>query len=143
MFVGSMVAAGLLLMAVHWIRLSDWGSRPIDIEQLPAGNYRYEIDVNSATWVEWAQFEGVGETLARRIVADREARGAFETVDDLLRVKGLGRKRLETIRDHLRIQYASRPYVENAAAEFRSLDPDEADSEGRGADAVDDFAREP
>jgi len=110
LFVGTLVGAALVLMGIHWIRLSDWGAREIDIERLPGARYQYEIDINSASWVEWAQFDGVGETLARRIVADREAQGAFETVDDLLRVKGLGKKKLAAMRDHLRVQYAARPH---------------------------------
>ncbi len=104
LFVGVLAGAALILMGVHWGRLSGWGSKPIDIEHLPQAAYQYEIDINRATWVEWAQFNGVGETLAKRIVADREANGDFDSVEDLLRVKGIGRQKFTGMRRHLRVE---------------------------------------
>ena len=116
MFVGVLAGAALILMGVHWGRLSGWGSKPIDIEHLPQAAYQYEIDINRATWVEWAQFNGVGETLAKRIVADREANGDFDSVEDLLRVKGIGRQKFTGMRRHLRVEYAAKP-LESAESE--------------------------
>lgn len=46
---------------------------------------------------------GLGPVLAERIVADREARGPFRTAEDLLRVPGIGPKRLERIRASVRL----------------------------------------
>lgn len=66
-------------------------------------NYVFTIDVNSATWVEWAQLPGIGETLARRIVADREEHGPFRSIDDVVRVRGIGQKTLARFRPHLRM----------------------------------------
>lgn len=109
LFVGTLTGLALLFLTLHWGRMSDWGRRPIEIEHLPDANYRYEIDINTATWVEWSQFDGLGETLARRIVAEREQNGPFETIDDLRRVKGLGPRLLAEIRPHLTIRYAARP----------------------------------
>ena len=106
MFVGGLLAAGLVLLSVHWLRLSDWGRQSVEVDRLPAGQYQYWVDVNSATWVEWAQFEGIGETLARRIVADRENRGPFEDIDDVLRVKGIGPKKFAHMRPYLTIEPA-------------------------------------
>ncbi|MED5449068.1 MAG: helix-hairpin-helix domain-containing protein [Planctomycetota bacterium] len=53
----------------------------------PAG---FRLDLNSANWAELSQLEGIGETLARRIVADREQNGRFTRVEDLQRVRGIG-----------------------------------------------------
>ncbi len=103
-FVGGLRAVGLVLGSVHWRRLSEWGRRPVEVDRLPAGQYRYVVDVNSATWVEWAQFEGIGETLAKRIVADRQSRGPFASVEDVRRVKGIGPKKFEEMRPYLTIE---------------------------------------
>jgi competence protein ComEA len=89
------------LLFVHWVRISDWGRGQVEIDRLPPGVYLYRIDINRATWVEWAQLDGIGETLARRIVADREQRGPFSSVNDLIRVRGIGRVKLEAMRPHL------------------------------------------
>ena len=48
------------------------------------------LNVNQATAVELEMLPGVGPSLARRIVADREARGPFATVQALDRVAGIG-----------------------------------------------------
>jgi competence protein ComEC len=52
------------------------------------------IDLNSASLQELESLPGVGSVLARRIVEGRP----YRTVDDLLKVKGIGEKRLAEIR---------------------------------------------
>jgi competence protein ComEA len=73
----------------------------VEVDRLESESLDYRIDVNTATWVEWAQLDGIGEALAERIVADREANGPFKSVDDLRRVKGIGPKTLARIRPYL------------------------------------------
>jgi competence ComEA-like helix-hairpin-helix protein len=48
------------------------------------------LNVNRATVVDLEALPGIGPSLARRIVADREARGPFATVQALDRVPGIG-----------------------------------------------------
>jgi len=96
--------AGLVFVCVHWIKLSNWGRQTVEVERLPVAQYQYAVDVNSATWVEWAQFDGIGEALAKRIVADRETRGRFRDVNELLRVRGVGPKKLAQMRPYLTIE---------------------------------------
>jgi competence ComEA-like helix-hairpin-helix protein len=58
------------------------------------------LNVNRATAVELERLPGIGPSLASRIVADREARGPFATVQALDRVPGIGPalvKRLGTL----------------------------------------------
>lgn len=100
--VAILVALAAMLMGLHWVRLSDWGRAPVEIDSLAPRAYLYRIDINRATWVEWAQLDGIGETLARRIVEDRDRNGPFASVDDLQRVRGIGRVRMEAMRPHLR-----------------------------------------
>jgi competence protein ComEA len=76
----------------------------VDVDRLPPGDYQYSVDINQATWVEWAQFDGIGETLARRIVSDRDSNGPFTSVEDVLRVKGIGPKKLAQIRPYLAVE---------------------------------------
>jgi competence protein ComEA len=102
LFVGTLAAAMLALMLVHWARLSGWGMQPIEIEHLQPRAFDYKIDINTANWVEWAQLEGVGEVLAERIVADREQNGPFQNIDELRRVKGIGPKTLDKLRPWLK-----------------------------------------
>ena len=96
-----LVTALLVLLGVHWMRLSRWGTAPIELSSQQPREYYYSLDINSASWVEWAQLEGLGETLARRIVADRDERGPFRDPADVGRVRGIGPKLLEKIKPFL------------------------------------------
>ena len=97
-FVGIAAILALGLMSFQWVQLSGWGMQPIEIEQIPPRQYDYRIDINSAEWIEWIQMPGIGETLATRIIEDREQNGPFESIDDLQRVKGIGPKTIEKLR---------------------------------------------
>lgn len=94
----------LALLGVRWAQLSGWGRHEIEIERLTPIEYSYRLDLNTATWVEFAQLEGVGETLAMRIVEDRATNGPFQSVDELDRVKGIGPKTLERLRPYLKAE---------------------------------------
>lgn len=52
------------------------------------------LDLNTATEKELQSIKGIGPVLAERIIAGRP----YKTVDDLLKVKGIGSKKLEKIR---------------------------------------------
>jgi len=56
------------------------------------------IDLNRANAAELTRLPGVGRALATRIVAAREAVGPFTTVDDLQRVRGLRRNKIDRLR---------------------------------------------
>lgn len=57
------------------------------------------VDINSATVAELQTLPGVGPKTAEAIIANREAMGRFVQVDDLMRVKGIGPKRMEQLRE--------------------------------------------
>lgn len=97
----------LLLTVMHLIR-SYWSSAPLlEVRRLESRKAEFQIDINHATWVEWMQLPGIGETMARQIVADREERGPFTSIDDVSRVKGIGPLRLREMRPHLRLDGAA------------------------------------
>jgi competence protein ComEA len=52
------------------------------------------LNVNTATQEELDALPGIGRVIARRIVEGRP----YRSVDELDRVKGIGKKRLEEIR---------------------------------------------
>ena len=63
-----------------------------------------EVDINSADAATLAQeLKGVGESKARAIVADREQKGPFHSVDDLTRVKGIGPRIVDDNRGQLTV----------------------------------------
>lgn len=65
---------------------------------------QFPLDLNSATAEELTALPGIGEVLAGRIVAYREANGVFTSVEELLQVDGIGEKRFEAIRDYITLE---------------------------------------
>ena len=60
------------------------------------------IDVNTATAEELAAaMTGVGVKKARAIVADREENGPFPSIEDLVRVRGIGGATVDSNRDRI------------------------------------------
>ena len=61
-------------------------------------NLGIPIGVNSANHDDLTSLPGIGKRLAQRIIDFRESRGGFKNVDDLLKVYGIGEKKLEAIK---------------------------------------------
>ena len=59
------------------------------------------VDVNTADASLLQTLEGVGPALAQRIIDYREEHGAFQSVEELLKVKGIGEATLEGFRDRV------------------------------------------
>jgi competence ComEA-like helix-hairpin-helix protein len=74
------------------------------------------IDVDRAGTQEVGRLPRVGPGLAKRIVADRDARGPFGSLDGLDRVPGVGAGVLEAVRDHVRFSGAATNAITSSAA---------------------------
>ncbi|MEZ4417470.1 MAG: ComEA family DNA-binding protein [Gemmatimonadota bacterium] len=61
------------------------------------------VSLARATAADLEALPGIGPALARRILATREERGGFASVDDLLAVPGVGPATLARIRARLRV----------------------------------------
>ncbi len=62
------------------------------------------VNINLATIDELTALPGVGRATARRIIDYRTANGRFNSADELLNVKGIGKKKLEQMRPHVRVE---------------------------------------
>lgn len=60
------------------------------------------VRINSASSSELQQLPGIGPALAQRIV-DIRSRGRFASVEDLLRVPGIGKAKLAKLRDYVEV----------------------------------------
>jgi competence protein ComEA len=96
-----LVSSCLVLMAAYWVYLGGHRGQLIEIDRADPLTAKYEVDINRADWPEMVQLPGLGETLARRIITDRQQRGPFRDIDDLDRVDGIGLRTLERIRPYL------------------------------------------
>ena len=61
------------------------------------------VDLNSASEEQLQEVPGIGPSLAKKIVEFRKENGPFKTVEDLLKVRGIGEKSLERLRPHVSV----------------------------------------
>jgi competence protein ComEA len=61
------------------------------------------VNINSATPAELETLPGIGPTLAEAIIAERERRGGFRSVNELRDVRGIGEKRFADLKDKVTI----------------------------------------
>jgi len=65
---------------------------------IPRRSIAFPINLNTAAREELLELPGIGDTLAERIVAYRKSHGAFRNVEELRKVKGIGKKRMDRVR---------------------------------------------
>jgi competence protein ComEA len=66
------------------------------------------VDINSASAEQISQgMVGIGKVKAASIVQDREKNGAFKSVDELTRVKGIKSATIDKNRDRITVGQAS------------------------------------
>ena len=63
-----------------------------------------KIDLNSASNTALQGISGIGPVTAGAIISYREENGQFKKIDDLLNVKGIGKKTLDKIKTYLAVQ---------------------------------------
>ncbi|MFQ5701905.1 MAG: ComEA family DNA-binding protein [Acidobacteriota bacterium] len=95
----SILFAGLLAILVY---------APTPVSAVPAAAKASEkqpatVDINKAAVEEFLTIRGIGPVIAHRIVEFREENGNFRSIDDLLKIRGIGEKFLDKIRDQLRV----------------------------------------
>lgn len=95
----------------------------------PAAPVSGVVNLNTATDAELRNLPGIGPTKAQRIVAHR-ARQKFASIDQLMKVKGIGRKTFRKLKPHLAV---SGPTTLKKLPRARASDADAAPSESRAA----------
>lgn len=63
----------------------------------------YRIDINEATKIQLMELPGIGDLIAERIIAYREANGPFQSINDLLNVRGIGEKKLQAVEELIKV----------------------------------------
>ncbi|MGK0362066.1 MAG: competence protein ComEC, partial [Bradymonadia bacterium] len=69
----------------------------------PATGSATGIDINTANATELKRLPGVGKATAKRIIDYRTENGPFRNIDDLIKVRGIGKKTLAKMRAQVRV----------------------------------------
>ena len=59
------------------------------------------VDINRADAAQLDTLPGIGPALSQRIIEYRQQNGRFETVEELVNVKGIGEKTLEKLKPYI------------------------------------------
>lgn len=63
------------------------------------------IDINTATAEQLTTLSGIGQAKAENIIAYRESSGGFSSVEDLMKVSGIGEGVYERIKDKVKVTH--------------------------------------
>ncbi len=72
-------------------------------EEAPSMRNIETVSINTATLSQLTTLPGIGATYAQRIIEYRETNGDFTSVDELVKVKGIGEKTLEKIKPFIKL----------------------------------------
>ncbi|MEA3305751.1 MAG: helix-hairpin-helix domain-containing protein [Candidatus Omnitrophota bacterium] len=62
------------------------------------------VNINSASAEELMKLSGIGPAMAGRIVEYRMANGPFKGVEDIKKVKGIGPKKFDAVKDYIKLE---------------------------------------
>ncbi len=77
-------------------------SNPLQAALVTDSSKNSSVNINTASQSELDSLPGIGPAMAKRIIAERE-KAPFTSVDDLLRVKGIGKAKLGKLRSRIRV----------------------------------------
>jgi competence protein ComEA len=72
-------------------------------QEKAASTSELRVDINTADVKELTKLPGLGEQMAKRIVAYREENGPFEKAEELMNVRGIGEKSFLKLQPHLTV----------------------------------------
>lgn len=78
-----------------------------EVTEIPAGGTSKEaakdgkVNINTATVEELKTLKGVGEKKAEAIIEYRKKNGSFKTKEDLMKVRGIGKKLFESFQERI------------------------------------------
>lgn len=72
--------------------------------QIPTELRGRKIDLNKSYEADLQLLPGIGEVTAERIIDFREQNGPFKNIDEIKKVKGIGEKKFEQIREFIVVE---------------------------------------
>lgn len=87
------------------VELSDFSNREIVSKKIEKSELKQiSVNINTADKKILIELPGIGEKTALRIIEKRSEKGRFKNIIELLEVKGIGKKKLESIKKFIYIE---------------------------------------
>ncbi|MBD3414515.1 MAG: hypothetical protein GF421_08810 [Candidatus Aminicenantes bacterium] len=86
------LAGGMVILFTFMTVASAWGGLGAD-----------KININTASHAELQKLPRIGEVVAQRIIDFREANGKFKKIEEIMKVRGIGEKTFENIKDRITV----------------------------------------
>lgn len=61
------------------------------------------VDLNTATQAKLMDLPGIGESKAKAIIDYRQKNGGFQSIEEIMKVKGIGQKTFDTFKDRISV----------------------------------------
>ncbi len=95
------VARAAQMAQVTPVAVGDTAAKPSSVAVRTT--HLWLVDINRASAAELEKLPHIGPALAQRIVAYREQRGPFRSIEEIKQVKGIGERTFARIRPYLTI----------------------------------------
>jgi competence ComEA-like helix-hairpin-helix protein len=96
--------------SVHTAGADTAGREENDPPEVPG---KERININTAGPEELQQLPGIGPAYADRIIALRQKNGLFESIEQLLEIRGIGPRRLEALEPLIKLNEEPEPEPDN------------------------------
>ncbi|HEY8542081.1 MAG TPA: helix-hairpin-helix domain-containing protein [Pseudothermotoga sp.] len=94
---------GLILLLGFALEKS-YKKEDVASEEVARKTIEFPIDINVASYEELLEIPGIGPAKARAIIQFREQNGPFKTIEDLVKVSGIGKSTAQRISNYVKLE---------------------------------------
>ena len=98
LFVGRNSGSGTVTLAVPvQMQTAPTAAPTTPTQTVPEETVSFPVNINTADAETLAALPGIGQVLAKRILAYRQQNGSFRAIEEITNVEGIGEKKAEAI----------------------------------------------
>lgn len=100
----ALIATAVFLILISGLYFSGHGHEKHGYEGAAASPVsKYQININTATVEELLSLDSLGEKTAQAIIRYREENGAFQSIEEIQNVKGIGEKKFSLWKEYITV----------------------------------------